>query len=235
MSFLSSLRPFPEFTPLDEAIGAAAAAADRDCSLRADAYSPSTFTPFGEAQPRAIAAVLSDVRQKVQDQAAAKRQTVAVTNAFRRDVQPIKDLNAAILEDRRRHAAVQSVFERSAKAAEASAEKHDRLSARSPYAQELQKLKIERDSLSLQRAKTEEAAQQSGAKLAEKSKEYKKRLFTVLLNGLGKYAAGRKEKVSAQIEIVQAIETLAGSIESYEDGGASKLREEIEKLRAIEN
>jgi hypothetical protein len=234
MSFLSSLRPFPEFTPFDEAIAAAAIANDRDCSLRFDAYNGSTFGPFATAQPAAVATILSDIRQKVQDQVTAKRQTVAVTNTLRRDVQPIKDLNAAIREDRKRHTAVQSVFEKSSKEAEASSEKYDRLNAKSPYSPELQKLKIMRDSLSLQRSKTEESAKQSEAKLAEKTKEYKKHLFTVLLSGIGKFATGNKEKVHTQIEIAHEIEGLAGDIPSYDDAGASKLREEIETLRAID-
>jgi hypothetical protein len=234
MSFLSALRPFPEFTPFDEAIAAAAVANERDCSLRFDAYTSSTFGPFADAQPQAVATILSDIRQKVQDQVTAKRETIAVTNTFRRDVQPIKDLNSAIREDRKRHAAVQSVFERSSKEAEASAEKYDRLNAKSPYSPDLQKLKIVRDSLNLQRSKTEESAKQSEAKLAEKTKEYKKRLFTVILSGLGKFATGRKEKVHTQIEIAHEIEVLAGDISPYDDAGASKLREEIEKLKAID-
>jgi hypothetical protein len=235
MAFLSSLRPFPEFTPLDDAINATSIANDRDCQLRSEAYASATFTPFANAQPPDIAAILSDVRQKLQEQTAAKRQTVAVVNTLRRDVQPIKDLNATNREDRKRHAAIQSVFEKSAKAAEVASEKVDRLTAKSPYSPDLQKLKIERDSLNTQRAKTEASAKQSEAKLAEKSREYKKRLFTVLLNGVGKWATGRKEKVNEQVEIAQGVEGLGARIESYEDGGAGKIREEIEKLRAIEN
>jgi hypothetical protein len=234
MAFLSALRPFPEFAPLDESIAAASAANERDCSLRAETYLPGTFDPFIKAQPPSISGVLADIRQKVQDQAAAKRQTVAVINALRRDVQALKDLNAGIREDRKRHAAIQGVAEKSAKAAEASAEKYDRLKARAPYATELQKLEIERDSLAQQRIRTEDASQQSGAKLAEKTREYKTRLFTVLLSGVGKFATGRKEKVQAQAEIARAIEELGAKLEPYEDAGASRLREEIEKLRAVE-
>jgi hypothetical protein len=234
MAFFSALRVFPEFTPLDDSIAAASTANERDCSLRGETYVPATFDPFARAQPPAIAGVLADIRQKVQDQVAAKRQTVAVINTLRRDVQPLKDLNAAIREDKKRHAAIQGVAEKSAKAAEASAEKYDRLKARSPFSPELQKLEIERDCLAQQRTKTEEASQQSEAKLAEKTREYKKRIFTVLLNGIGKYATARKEKVQAQSEIAQAIEELGAKIEPYEDAGAARLKEEIEKLRAVE-
>jgi hypothetical protein len=234
MSFLSALRVFPEFTPLDDSIAAVSTANERDCSLRAEAYLPSTFDPFAKAQPPTISPVLTDIRQKVQDQVAAKRQTIAVINTLRRDVQPIKDLNAAIRDDNKRHAAIQGVAEKSSKAAEASAEKYDRLKARAPYSPDLQKLEIERDCLVQQRTKTEEASKASEAKLAEKTREYKKRIFTVLLNGIGKYATGRKEKAQAQSDIAQAIEELGAKLEPYEDGGASRLREEIERLRAIE-
>jgi hypothetical protein len=59
-------------------------------------------------------------------------------------------------------------------------------------------------------------------------------MFTNLLKGIGKYATGRKEKAQAQSEIAQAVEDLGANLEPYEDGGALRLREEIERLRAIE-
>jgi hypothetical protein len=55
-----------------------------------------------------------------------------------------------------------------------------------------------------------------------------------LLKGIGKYATGRKEKAQAQSEIAQAVEELGANLEPYEDGGALRLREELERLRAIE-
>lgn len=228
-SKLRSLKPFPEFEELNEAVRGLIFPNDEDCSTKND-FSGPKFRQFAECQGE-MAPILLELIGKYRELLSTKRLTVQDNIELKRSIQPLQPLNERMRDDKKKLNDLKATHEKSEKAYSAAEQKFNTLNAKSPDAANTQKAEKEMNSLKEKLDTAEKELNDFENQFKEKHLEYKKRLMTILLESLSVWARNRKANIEKYIPVSEIMEAKAHEIASP-DPQVDQLREELEQLRA---
>ena len=224
------LRPFPEFEELMTACQCMITGCETDYAQRGVAGD--LMTKFAQTAPPENTQTLSELATGYSELASCKRDVALPTADIRKNAQQIGPMSQTYRERKKREIQLKTNLEKASQA-QKEAEKKYRLTARkSPGSSDERKRKAELDACNTKKTAAQTELDVFEDTFVSEEKEYKKKVFQILLQSIGAWASAKKATLDKSIQACEKIDAASEKIADYVDPDVAKIRSEIEAVRA---
>ena len=228
---VDNLKPFPEYAAMDTALQDAGTASVKYTSQMNESTSH-YFTEFSNKQPLTVSEVLTDIQNQMNQRISVLQSNNESYRNLRQGLQQIQPLNQQMRERRKHLRDLQGKAEKANKNLESAKIKYNKMNIKNPSSPETMKLKSELDLCASSKDFSDKELENYMTTFVVENKQYKKELFTAMLNILYDFAMKYSETCEQQIPITQEISKFGSLIPEYTDSGIQAIQEELDSLKA---
>lgn len=231
MSFFNKMRSFPEWHNSADALDDAIKCEKKLYEVEAIANGPS-YVEFVRKQPEDINDILFRINDKIKELDTQKKNSVNALVQLRKDFETLRPANDDIKNKRKQYQKIVEIAEKSKAAADKAEQRLEATRAKGTGTPELKKAEDAFDIAVRQKqvdiANLEEGTRQN----EENNRQYKKKMFTLILQSLSSFAASRGSSYAGRVQNGDQLAEYGNQIPFYEDNTVNKLQNKLQSIRA---
>lgn len=231
MSLFNKLRAFPAWHNMDDALDAAIKAAARKHKAFLQ-WQGNCFNEFARKQPEEVHEPLFRLSETLKQADETFKQGDDSLTKLRTELAQLRTLNDDIRAKRKVATALTQRVEKSTKQVDTSQRKLANLRAKNAGSPECIRAEDEYAMAVRQKESDALAAEQKNTELKIDEREYKRQLFTAILNALDEYVNTKRTAAASVVSIGNQIAEVGDIIPFYDDPLAESMQTQIQTLRS---